>query len=203
MKEAVEKPKKLKAFSIVCTVLTVIIAIIAAAILINVIIAKVRKEPVSFFGASFSIVETNSMEPEIKTGDLIIFRKCSFKDIKVNDNIVFVADNNFQKEIQGKTIVHKVQEITPDGIVTKGINNHSADKGYREANEIYGICTSHSTFWGKIFKFLSKFGIIIIILLIALPFIVGQIVKIVRLSKKKDEDKIGGDTNTDASHSQE
>lgn len=197
MKQKEDKPKKLKVFSVVCTVLTVIIAILAAAILINVIVAKVRNKPVSFFGISFSIVVTDSMYPEIDKGDLIVFRKCDYKDIKVTDNIVFVADENFDKAVRGSTIVHKVQEITADGIVTKGIHNQSADKGYREASEIYGICTGNSAFWGKIFKFLSKFGIILIIILVALPFIVSQIVKIVRLSKQKEGAGNDGNTDTD------
>lgn len=203
MKEKVDKPKKLKVFSVVCTVLTVLIAVLAAAILINVIVAKVRNKPVSFFGISFSIVVTDSMYPEINKGDLIIFRKCEYNDIKVNDNIVFVADENFQKEVRGNTIVHKVQSITEDGIITKGVHNQTADKGYREASEIYGICTANSSFWGKIFKFLSKFGIIIIIILVALPFIIGQIVKIVKLSKQKEGADNGDATATDGAENKD
>ncbi len=176
-----------KVFTIVGTVLTVVVSLVAAFILINMVVCKIKNKPVSFFGMSFAIVQTNSMEPEIMTGDLIIFRECGFDDVNIGDNIVFIADANFDTRIQGKSIVHKVKDITADGIITYGVHNHGDDDGFREANELLGICTYNSAGWGKVFSFIGKFGIFIIIALIALPFIIKQIVKIVRLSKKGEE----------------
>lgn len=206
MKDKQVKSKKVKVFSIICTVLAIAIVLLAAGIIVNVIVSKAKNKPVSIFGYSFSIVATESMYPEIEPGDLIIFRKCSYNDIKVGDNIVFFADaeiaNATDSEfILGQTIVHKVQEVTSYGLVTKGVKNQNADEGYREEAEILGICRFNSAFLGKVFKFLSKYGIIIIILVVAIPFIAIQIFKIVRFSKQKREEKIVANSTTDTEQS--
>lgn len=186
-----EKKPLSKFFSIICTVLTVIFVGLTAAVLINLIVCRVKNKPVSFFGTSFAIVQTNSMEPEIMTGDLILFKTCNYDDIKVGDYIVFIAGKGFPEQIQGQSVVHEAREITADGIVTKGVNNSVEDKDKVTADNLLGICTYNSAGWGKFFSFLGKYGILIIIAIIAVPFIIGQIVKIVKLSKQEDGD--GGD----------
>lgn len=180
--------------SVVCTVVSVLIFVFVAVILINMIICRVQNKPVNFFGTSFSVVQTNSMEPEIMTGDLIVFKKVDFSSIKEGDNIVFRADDNFKdgkgNSIAGFTVVHKVHEVTEEGLVTYGVNNHGVtDGGFRTEGDIYGLCVSNSATLGKIFTFLGKYGILIIIFIIAVPIIVTQIIKIVKLSKQKDEEE--------------
>lgn len=178
-----------KIISIICTVLTVLVVALAAFIIINMIYCRAKNKPVSFFGVSFAIVQTKSMEPEIMRGDLIIFRMCGVDDVKVGDNVVFRADNNFDKAVQGKSIVHKVVRIE-NGIETRGVNNANDDGGFRDADELFGICTYNSAGWGKLFTFLSKYGIFFIIALVAVPFIVKQIIKIVKLSKQKEDAEV-------------
>ncbi len=177
-----------KIFSIICTVLTVIVIAMAVFVIGNMIYCRVRNKPVSFFGSSFAIVQTNSMEPEIMTGDLIIFKTCSYDDVKVGDNIVFIAGDGF-KQLKGQSIVHKVIEKTQEGIITQGANkitNPGPDKDKVTEKNLLGICTYNSAGLGKLFSFISKFGILIIIALIAVPFIVKQIIKIVKFSKQKE-----------------
>ncbi len=174
-----------RVLSILGTVLTVLICILSAVVLINIIVCKVKNKPISFFGTSFAIVQTWSMEPEIMTGDLIVFHSCDYDDVKVGDVIVFVADENFPK-IVGKTVVHKVIAIEEEGIRTFGVNNSKPDGGFREKNELLGICTYNSATWGKIFVFLGKYGIFFILAIIAIPFIIRQAIKITKLSKDKN-----------------
>lgn len=184
-----------KIISIICTVLTVIIVALAAFVIINMIYCRAKNKPVSFFGVSFAIVQTNSMEPYIMTGDLIVFKSCSYDDIEVGDYIVFTAGDGFGK-LKGQSIVHEVIEITEEGIRTQGKNkttNPGPDKDYVTSNNLLGICTYNSAGWGKIFSFIGKYGIILIIALVAVPFIVRQIIKIVKLSKKKEGNSTEGD----------
>ena len=176
-----------KILSVICTVLTVIIVALAVAVIINMIYCRAKNKPVSFFGSSFAIVQTQSMEPYIMTGDLIVFHSCSYDDVKVGDYIVFTAGEGFGK-LKGQSIVHAVKEITEEGIITQGLNkvtNPNPDKNPVTADNLLGICTFNSTGWGKLFRFINKFGIIIVIALVAVPFIVKQIIKIVKLSKNK------------------
>lgn len=194
MTEEINKPTRKKVLSVICTVLTVLIALLAVIILVNVIVSRIRNKPVSFFGTSFAIVLTGSMEPDIMTGDLIIFRECDYSDVQVGDVIVFVGGESFG-ELKGQSIVHQAIEITEDGIRTKGTNNNIADQDFVTGDNLLGKCVAHSAFWGAVFSFLSKYAILLIVALIAVPFIISQIVKIVRLSRNGDnEEEAGGVT---------
>ncbi|MDE6790171.1 MAG: signal peptidase I [Clostridia bacterium] len=182
-----------KVLSIICTVLTAIVLVLTAIIVVNIVICSAQKKPVSFFGTSFAIVQTNSMEPEIKVGDLIIYHSCKYADVEVGDYIVFVAGDGFDTAIRGQSVVHEAIAISGSGgITTKGVNNPAADKAPVTADNLLGKCTFNSAGWGAFFRFLSKNGIIIIIAIIAIPFIVSQILKIVKLSKQHEEEKRAG-----------
>lgn len=178
-----------KVFSIICTVLTAIVLALTAVIIVNMIVCRAQNKPVSFFGTSFAIVQTNSMEPEIKVGDLIVYHSCEYAEVEVGDYVVFVAGDGFDEVIKGQSVVHEAIAIAESGITTKGVNNPSADRAPVTAENLLGICTFNSAGWGAFFTFLSKYGIIFIIALIAIPFIVSQIIKIVKLSKQREEEK--------------
>lgn len=191
-----EKKKPcVKVFSIICTVLTAIVLVLTAIIIVNMIVCRAQNKPVSFFGTSFAIVQTNSMEPEIKVGDLIIYHSCKLADVKTGDNIVFIAGDGFDENIRGQSVVHKAEELIKDeneniiSIVTKGVNNPAADKSPVTAGNLLGKCTFNSAGCGAFFRFLSKYGIFLIIAIIAVPFIVSQILKIVKLSKQREAEK--------------
>lgn len=187
-----------KVFSVICTVFTAVVLLLAAAILINMLVCRIKDKPVSFFGTSFAIVQTPSMEPDIMTGDLILIKACDYSDVKVGDYIVFTAGDAFGS-LKGKSIVHEAIEITESGIVTQGTNNDNPDDGFVTAKNLIGICTYNSAGWGKVFGFISKYGILIIIALIAVPFAVGQIIKIVKLSRQKDADNQSSEDGVDNS----
>ena len=65
-------------FSIICTVLTVLIFALAVGVIVNMIVCRAKNKPVSFFGTSFAIVRTPSMQPEIMVGDMILFKTCNY-----------------------------------------------------------------------------------------------------------------------------
>lgn len=181
-----------KVLSIICTVLTAIVLVLTAIIVVNIVICRAQKKPVSFFGTSFAVVQTPSMEPEIKVGDLIIYHSCKYANVEVGDYIVFIAGDGFDSAIKGQSVVHEAIAISESGITTKGVNNPAVDKAPVTAENLLGICTFNSSGWGAFFRFLSKYGIIIIIAIIAIPFIVSQILKIVKLSKQREEEKKAG-----------
>ena len=176
-----------KILTAIITALTVIIGVLAVAIIINMVVCRIQNKPVSFFGISLGVVPTSSMEPTIMTGDLIVYRTCNYSDIKEGDIIVFIAGKSFPEFIQGQNVVHRVKEVTEKGLVTKGDNNDGQDGDLVTEDTLRGLCIGHSAFWGAIFRAFSQYGIFIIIAIIAIPFIVGQIVKVVKLSKQKNK----------------
>lgn len=181
-----------KVFSIIFTVLTALIIALAAIVIINMIYCRAKNKPVSFFGTSFALVQTNSMEPYIMTGDLIAFHACSFEDVKPGDYVVFIAGDGFGR-LKGQSIVHAVKEITADGIITQGLNgktNPQPDKDLVTSGNLLGICNFNSAGWGKVFGFINRYGILIIILAVAVPFIVQQVIKIIKIFKQKKSEKL-------------
>ena len=67
---------------------------------------------------------------------------------------------------------------------------------FKECNfNLLGVCTYNSAGWGKVFGFIGRYGIFIILAVIALPFIISQILKIVRLSKEQSTTAVGGENS--------
>lgn len=91
------------------------------------------------------VVESGSMEPEIKTGSICFVNKhAKYEDIKVGDIIAFKLET-------GEFATHRVCDITEDGIHTKGDANRVPDD----------IITTRDTFIGKNLFSIPNVGIII------------------------------------------
>lgn len=158
--------------------LIAVLLVSAVAVIINIVICRFQNRPVSFFGRSFAIVASQSMEPEICKGDLIVFKTCDYKDVEVDNVIVFVGGDGFGS-LEGQLIVHSVVEIREDGMVTKGVNadtNPMPDRDLVTAENLLGICVYNSAFWGKAFNIFSRYGILIIVALIFIYVFVYKLV---------------------------
>ena len=57
------------------------------------------------------------MSPTIEVGDTVLIKKCSMDDVDEGDIIVYFDGQKY--------IIHRVYEITEDGIITKGDNNNT------------------------------------------------------------------------------
>lgn len=88
------------------------------------IVAMRNDKPVRIFGYSYSYVPTRSMEPTIKAGDSIIFKKTSYGSLEVGDIIVYRSQSG---DTKGMYIVHRIVEETEEGFVMRGDNNVSND----------------------------------------------------------------------------
>lgn len=69
----------------------------------------------NFFGYTLSYVPTESMEPTIEAGDTVLIKKGNIDQVKLNDIIVYYNGERY--------VIHRVVEITEEGIRTKGDNN--------------------------------------------------------------------------------
>lgn len=113
----------------VLTIVGIVLCVILIPILlINLtLIAKsyMNKDEVPDIGGVLPlIVLTDSMYPEIESGDLIICRTVEPEEVQVGDVIAF-----FDPAGNGSTIVtHRVIEVTENGWRTKGDNNNTEDR---------------------------------------------------------------------------
>ena len=160
---------------------TVLCIILIPILLINLtLIAKsyINKDKVPSISGIFPlIVLTDSMDPEIESGDLIICNTVEAEEIKVNDVISF-----FDPAGNGTSIVtHRVIEIVEeDGKIlfrTCGDNNNTEDKELVPAENLVGVYKMRIAGAGHVAMFMqSTAGLIIcvvlpIVLLVAYDFI--------------------------------
>ena len=181
------KGRKRSTASVVRFAVSVVLFLLAFSIFLVVLNAKREHKTPTFFGYSFSVVVTGSMEPDIRVGDLLVVRETEMDRIEVGDDILFISRSG---PVRGEAIVHRVfeKETDADGIYfrTRGINNGGlADEDFVRSENFVGKAVWHSAFWGKIFGFLSNFEVLLMIaiLVIVIPFAIRQVIKIVRLIK--------------------
>lgn len=86
-------------------------------------------------GLRFFIVQSSSMRPVTRAGDVAIITAINDKTrIQKGDVIAFRASG-----IQTKTIIHRVIDESPDGFITKGDANEDADANVVSADRVIGI----------------------------------------------------------------
>ena len=148
------------------------------------------------YAPPFSIytIVSASMTPKIKVYDVIInVNVDSPTDIKVGDIITFTSTSAFT---YGMTITHRVMDIQiVNGeyeYVTKGDFNDSADLAPAKYSNVIGIAKLKLPQIGRIQFFVaSKWGWLIVVVLPALYIIVGDIIKLIKLTKiKRNADEV-------------
>ena len=119
--ESIEKRKKNE--KIFRNILKIILIILLYNIILLGISTMDNNEGSGICGLKSYIITTSSMEPDIKTGDVVICQKTDAKDLKEGDVITFNKN--------GEVITHRIIKIeTNDEInyyITKGDNNTLED----------------------------------------------------------------------------
>jgi signal peptidase len=198
--------KSKKIASVISVIITAMIVVLTVYIIANIVIAKKEDRPVEIFGYSSAIVLSGSMEPEINKGDLIVFTKAEIEDLKIGDDVVFVAGSGFYS-LQGENIVHRVVAlVTKEGnilyempedmqgievvaVKTKGVANNTADSDNVTADNLLGTCVYNSAFLGGLIIFFVNYGIFVLIFVVAVPIIIKQAIKIYKIAKQAKQEE--------------
>ena len=191
------KEKTSTAHKILTIVGTVLCIILIPILLINItLIAKsyINKDEVPSIGGTFPlIVLTDSMYPDIKSGDLIICNTAEAEDVKVNDVISF-----FDPAGNGTSIVtHRVIEIVEeDGEIlfrTRGDNNNTEDKELVPAENLVGVYKMRIAGAGHIAMFMQSTAGLIICVVLPIILLVGYDIirrRIYEKNNKQDTDAL-------------
>lgn len=158
-------------------IIGIILCIVLVPILIMnlILIVKSFADPdsvPSINGYSPLIVLTESMDPDIKAGDLIITKSIDKNDIEVGMTVSFFDPNSDS----GAVVTHQIiEKIIQDGQVlyrTKGINNNIADRELVPEDNVIGEYTgTRFAGLGSIVLFAqSTWGLVICILIIVILF---------------------------------
>lgn len=166
-------------------------------LLINAtLIAKsfINKDEVPSIGGILPlIVLTDSIDPKIESGDLIICHTAEAEEIKVNDIISF-----FDPAGNGTSIVtHRVVEIVEkNGEIlfrTRGDNNDTEDKELVPAENLVGVYKARIAGAGHIAMFMQSTAGLIICVVIPIILLIGYDLirrRIYEKNKKDDTDAL-------------
>lgn len=185
------KKAKKKVLSILFNVLIWVVILIASSVTIISISSKDRGVA-NILGKVPLSIQTNSMEPGIKVGDLILTSKYENQELKKDDIISFFAQE------QDKLIVktHRIIEVKSNsGItnyVTKGDNNPTRDERDVEIGDIISIYSGRRVpFLGKVLDFLkSQWGFFIFIVLPLFVFFIYQLYTFIILVIESKKEQI-------------
>ncbi|MBE6692457.1 MAG: signal peptidase I [Ruminococcaceae bacterium] len=143
-------------------------------------------EAPSIFGYSFYYVLTESMEPEIMAGDIILCESVDTEELKIGDVITYAGQTG---ELNGKIITHKIVDIDDGMFTTQGVANNISDPPIT-SSQILSKYVLTIPLAGKLFSLInSKYGFILIIIIPLGVLIVNEISIIVKTIKEDKEDK--------------
>lgn len=133
------------------------------------------------------IISTESMQPTLNKGDVIIIKKTKKEDLKENDIITY--------KDKGEIITHRIVEIKPNGnkYITKGDNNIAKDEQSLSFEDIEGKLVLKIPHLGNMVAGLKNGIVIILTILIFLIIHLNRIgmkeKSETRRMKKKIEDE--------------
>ena len=186
MKYDVESINKRKEKEKIVKRIIEIIAIILIYNIILIIISSINGKDFSILGYKAYIVNTNSMEPTIKVGDIVIIKKVKAEKLNQGDVITFTQE--------GEVITHRITKIETEEkstqYVTKGDNNNAEDTLKIKYEDIIGKEILTIPQLGKAMQLLDSKIILLIIILIILICAFVKIQKKEKLENRREKKKI-------------
>ena len=175
-----------------------IIGVVLCVILIPILLANVtmivkglinpNKVP-SIGGYSPLIVLTDSMFPDIKSGDLIITKAADAKDVKVGDVISFFDPDGSGTSVLTHRVVELVEEDGKLFFRTKGDANNSEDPSLAPAENLIGLYQSKINGAGNVAMFLQSTPGLIVCIGVPLVLLVGfELLRRRNYEKSKNDD---------------
>ena len=152
-----------------------------------VLILRFLGESPSIFGYSFYYVLTESMEPEIMAGEIIICKSAKPENLQVGDIVTYIGEKG---ELKDKIITHKIVDINDGVFTTQGVANDIPDPTI-SASQILARYVASVPLAGKLFSLInSKFGFIFLIVTPLGLLIVNEISVIVKAFKEDKEEHL-------------
>ena len=177
------------ALTVVGTILCIILIPILIINVTLIVKSYTNKEAVPDVGGWFPlIVLTESMEPEIKAGDIIVCHTTDSEEIEVGDVISF-----FDPAGNGTSIVtHRVIEVLNEGgapqFRTRGDNNNTDDKLPVDAEDLVGVYRSRIPGAGHVAMFMQTTTGLIVCVVLPILLLVGYDIVRRRIYERNKQD---------------
>lgn len=179
-----------KALTVIGIILCVILIPILIVNITLIVKSYVYEDKVPTFGGYCPlIVLTDSMWPEIASGDLIICREMDPTDVKVGDVISFFDPASKT----GSVVTHRVIELVEEDGVTKwrtrGDNNNTEDRELVPFENLVGVYRSRIAGAGNVAMFLQSTPGLIVCIACPLLLLVGyDMLRRRKYDKEKQQD---------------
>jgi signal peptidase len=141
----------------------------------------------SIFGYNFYYVLTESMEPEIEAGEMILGQRVNAADLQIGDVVTYIGESGVLK---GKVITHKIVKIDGSTFVTKGVANDLEDPPINET-QILSRYVATIPLAGDVFSVInSKYGFVFLIATPLTLLIINEISIIVKACREDKEEHL-------------
>lgn len=154
---------------------------------ILVILAVLMISGPKIFGIEPYIILSSSMEPVIQTGSLVYVDK-NDTEVEQGDIVTFTIDNG--KNVV--TVTHRIEEVTPEGYVTKGDNNDVADLDILTPDRIVGTYKMHIPKLGYLMSKITKKVLVVMIGWMAGMHVFGFVLDALADDGKKETEETNG-----------
>jgi signal peptidase len=179
-----------KFFSRVRLVLGSILVVVLFITLIVTLVSRISGKTPEMFGISLLRISSNSMEPELMVGDIILIKDTDIMQIKEGDIISYRGEKG---SYAGKVITHKVIEeprfSEADGVyylTTAGIREGAHADPEIEQTQVLGKLVCVVPLLGWLYNFFTTwYGFLIFVLIVLFSFS-SEIINIIKILKYQD-----------------
>lgn len=179
-----------KFFSRVRLVLGSILVVVLFITLIVTLVSRISGKTPEMFGISLLRISSNSMEPELMVGDIILIKDADIMQIKEGDIISYRGEKG---SYAGKVITHKVIDeprfSEADGVyylTTAGIREGAHADPEIEQTQVLGKLVCVVPLLGWLYNFFTTwYGFLIFVLIVLFSFS-SEIINIIKILKYQD-----------------
>ncbi|EST54613.1 hypothetical protein T458_14115 [Brevibacillus panacihumi W25] len=165
-----------KVLSVAATILFTLII----ALCVFLFVGKMNGGKTMLFDNELMVVLSGSMAPTFQTGSIVAVKPVSFEQIKQGDIITF-------KDLDGRTVTHRVVEIKDSQLVTKGDANDGNDYNPVSKDRVIGEVQYWVPLLGYLVEFIrSQVGMLVFLVVPGVYLIVSQVWKLFRMLKEAD-----------------
>lgn len=179
-----------KFFSRVRLVLGSILVVVLFITLIVTLVSRISGKTPEMFGISLLRISSNSMEPELMVGDIILIKDADIMQIKEGDIISYRGEKG---SYAGKVITHKVIDeprfSEAEGVyylTTAGIREGAHADPEIEQTQVLGKLVCVVPLLGWLYNFFTTwYGFLIFVLIVLFSFS-SEIINIIKILKYQD-----------------
>lgn len=184
-----------KVYRIVSSIITTVVLLFLCAVALFAIIQRSTDKSPNLFGYYTYTVLTDSMEPTLVPGDVILSKKAVAEELKVQDVVTYKPEHG---PLEGHNVTHRIIEVFTLGdklyVRTQGDNATGADSPI-EAEKIESVMIREMDGVSKLLNFFKKpIGFICLIALPLLLLLVLVILSYFRDRLKLEKEQILLDT---------